>query len=147
MVWFPVVFGAHVTVQVEVLAVAGASVHGLPVTVGFDAVNVDVPRGESFGCPTVVFVTATVDGLHDTEALVVAWGSGVGVLVGVAVGGTGVGVGVRFGTKFGGSTAVTQFSPESPPVLFWSPSCTMNSNRYAWLACNGFPNLSRRLPR
>jgi len=25
----------------------------------------------------------------------------------------------------------TQFSPESPPALFWSPSCTMNCRRYA----------------
>ena len=157
IVWFPVVFGAHVTVQVEVLTVAGASVHGLPVTVGFDAVNVDVPRGESLGWPAEVFVTVAVQvvgvltvtlaGLHTTETLVAAWGRGVGVLVGVAVGGTGVGVGVRFGTKVLGISAVTQFSPASPPVLFWSPSCTMNSNRYAWLACSGFPNLSRRLPR
>ena len=60
MVWFPDVFGAHVTLHVEVLTVAGASVHGLPVTVGFDAENVDVPRGESLGCPAEVFVTVTV---------------------------------------------------------------------------------------
>jgi hypothetical protein len=114
MVWLPVAFGAHVTVHVEVLTVAGASVHGLPVTVGFEAVKVDVPSGESLGCPGEVFVTvtvqvvglffATVDGLHTTEALVVAWGRGVGVFVGVgvsvgvAVGGAGVAVGVRSGT-------------------------------------------------
>jgi hypothetical protein len=157
MVWAPVVLGAHVTVQVEVLTVAGASVHGLPVTVGFDAVKIDVPRGESLGCPAEVFVTVTVqvvglltvtvEGLHATEALVVAWGRGVGVPVGVTVGGTGVGVGVRFGTKFNGIRPLAQASPESPPVLFWSPSCTMNSNRYTCPGTSGFPNRSRRLPR
>src|SRR5260221_14600910 len=104
MVWFPVVFGAHVTVQVEVLAVAGASVHGLPVTVGFDAVNVDVPRGESLGCPGEVFVTVAVQvvgvltvtlaGPPPPGTLVAAWGGGVGRRVGGAVVGTGGGLGV-----------------------------------------------------
>src|SRR5438128_1545824 len=157
MVWFPVVEGVHVTSQVEVLTVAGASVHGLPVTVGFDAEKVAMPRGESLGCPTEVFVTVavqvvglltvTVAGLHDTEMLVLAWGRGVGVLVGVLVGGTGVAVGVRFGTKFPGISPLAQASPESPPVLFWSPSCTMNSNRYTCPGTSGFPNRSRRLAR
>src|SRR5262249_26142694 len=29
----------------------------------------------------------------------------------------------------------TQFSPVSPPALFWSPSCTMYCKRYVWPAC------------
>src|SRR5882724_11633795 len=46
-----------------------------------------------------------------------------GVAVGVAVG-VGVGVGVAVGA---GPAIVknTQAWPESPPALFWSPSCTM----------------------
>ena len=46
--------------QVEVLAVAGASVHGLPVMVGFDAEKVAVPRGAPLGAPAEVFVTVAV---------------------------------------------------------------------------------------
>ena len=60
MVRFPVFVGVHVTVQVEVLTVAGASVHGFPESVGFDDVKFAVPRGESLGCPAVVFVTVAV---------------------------------------------------------------------------------------
>ena len=61
MVWFPVALGAHVTLQEEwIRSPVGTRVHGLPVTVGFDAENVDVPRGESLGCPAEVFVTVTV---------------------------------------------------------------------------------------
>src|SRR5262249_23677803 len=30
---------------------------------------------------------------------------------------------------------IAQFSPTSPPTLFWSPSCTMNSTRYTWPIC------------
>src|SRR4051812_10166269 len=31
-----------------------------------------------------------------------------------------------------GITTLMQASPTSPPVLFWSPSCTITWRRYAW---------------
>jgi hypothetical protein len=146
-----------------VVAVKVTSVHGFGETVPDDPVKFAVPWGAPLGAPAEVFVTVAVQtvklpsviegGVHVTETLVLAAGRGVGVRVGVAVGGPGVragvsvATGVGFGVKPGGINAVTQFSPESPPVLFWSPSCTMNSNRYAWLATNGFPCLSCRLAR
>ena len=168
MVLLPVVEGVQTTLQEEVLVPGGSATnpHVGAERDGVDAVKFAVPRGEPFGCPAVVFVTVAVHvvelggfmrctelGLHDTETLVWAWGRGVGVLVGVGLGGGGVraGVSVGFGvgvaTKVVGITAVTQFSPESPPDLFWSPSCTMNSNRYAWPACNGAPFLSCKVER
>jgi hypothetical protein len=42
-------------------------------------------------------------------------------------------------------TTLMQPSPESPPVLFWSPSCTMNRSRYACPASSGWPFSVRSL--
>jgi hypothetical protein len=163
MVWVPVFEGVKLTVQLEVVAVAAASVHGSGTMVPDDCVRFDVPRGAPLGANAEVFVTVAMHdvllpsvievGLHVTETLVLAAGRGVGVLVGVgvmvavAVGGGGVAVATVFGTNPWGINPLLQASPVSPPVLFWSPSCTMNSNRYTWPTCNASPFLSRRLAR
>src|SRR5438034_7282774 len=66
-------------------------------------------------------VTMTVFAVNVLLVAAITAGVAVGVAVAVAVA---VGLGVAVGAA-PGITKNTQSWPTSPPVLFWSPSCTM----------------------